>query len=161
MRRYPRAIFATGWQWALDKLRFKRTFYRQTGRKRAETGQAPPSTKPAGDTRRSVVIPAAIVTLLGTGLTTRNAIYQWIDWNYRTENPHAILIPDGGDVIVTVDLSRLHDRDARDVINASRHRATSEGNGDVATMLSDWTGREIADAEIERWAGRRLTIFTG
>ena len=166
MRRHPRAIFATGWHRALGRLRFIRSFCPRRGRRRADaepTGKSADA-GPAGRkwTRRSVVIPAAIIILLGAGLTGRNAIYQWVDWNYRNENPHAILIPDGSDVIVTVDLARLRDQNARDAINEWRHRATTNrGAEDIAIALSDWTGREFADAEIEAWVGRRLTIFTG
>ena len=152
----------TGWQRALGKLRFKRAFYPRAGRKRGGTGRPAPAAKDGAQTRKSVVIPAAIVMLLGAGLTARNTIYQWIDWNYRTNNPHAILIPDGSDVIVTMDLARLRDQNARDAINGWRHRATTNRDAnDIAIALSDWTGREFAHAEIEAWVGRRLTIFTG
>ena len=166
MRRHPRAIFATGWHRALGRLPLIRSFCLRTVRKQPDRGPAGKTTKTGPRsrrwTRRSVVIPAAIIILLGAGLTGRNAIYQWVDWNYRTENPHAILIPDGSDVIVTVDLARMRDQNARDAINGWRHRATTNSDADdIAIALSDWTGREFADAEIEPWVGRRLTMFTG
>ena len=108
------------------------------------------------------LIPLAIIIVLAAGLTGRNAIYTWIDWNYRTENPHAELVPDSADLMVTIDLARLRDPQVIDALNGWRQRVSgTERAEDVTTTASRWTGHDFSDDAIARWAGRRLTLMSG
>ena len=113
-------------------------------------------------TSKWTLIPLVIIVLLGGGLIARDAIYTWIDWNYRTENPHAELAPDSADLMVTIDLLRLRDPEVIDALNGWRQKvAATSGTEDVASAMSAWTGRDFSDDEIARWAGRRLTLMAG
>lgn len=129
----------------------------------------PPPAAPTGTakirqqlTRKATLIPVAIIVLLGSGLIARDAIYTWVDWNYRTGNPHAELVPDSADLMVTIDLSRLRDPEVIDALNGWRQDATKNGaSKDISAALKDWTGREFSDSEIGAWAGRRITLMSG
>ena len=113
-------------------------------------------------TTKWTLIPLAVIVILGGGLIARDGIYTWIDWNYRTENPHAELVPDSADLMVTIDLSRLRDPAVVDALNGWRQKATAANETeDAVAAMSEWTGRNFSDEKIAQWAGRRLTLMAG
>ena len=71
----------------------------------------------AGMRSKWTLIPVTIIIVLAAVLSGRNAIQTWIDWNYRTENPHADLVPDSADLMITIDLARLRDPHVIDALN--------------------------------------------
>lgn len=154
------------WQVGVRERRRKRESRAEIAPNAAGRGRAWGLAKMAGAksqlTEKWTVVPAVIIIVVGTALIGRDAIYTWIDWNYRTENPHAAMVPNTADLMVTIDLSRLRDPDTLDALNGWRQRATAaEGSDDVTGALSAWTGRDFTDDAIRQWTGRRLTVIAG
>lgn len=166
MREGYRARIAKCWLGLVRQIRRKRECEPKKG------SETTPSVQPtrrdkiakakAQLTAKWTLIPLAIIVLLGSGLVARDAIHTWIDWNYRTENPHAEFVPDSADLMVTMDLSRLRDPEVIDALNGWRQQASGTGETeDVGSAVSAWTGRNFSDDAIGKFAGQRITLMSG
>ena len=165
-REWYRGRFATGWLILTNGLRRSSANWPRKGpvpiEGREDTEGSKRATRTAQMRSKWTLIPLAIIIVLAAGLTGRNAIYTWIDWNYRTENPHAELVPDSADLMVTIDLARLRDPQVIDALNGWRQRVSgTERADDVTPTASRWTGHDFSDDAIARWAGRRMTLMSG
>ena len=111
--------------------------------------------------RRSIAIPIILIAVMTTFLAARTAVQTWIDWTFESGNPHAEVIPDSADFAITARLDRLAAPGKRNAVNEWRHAATGSGQSadDWPALVERRTGRALADADLEEWAGRRASVF--
>ena len=101
------------------------------------------------------MIPVVIIALVLIAIAATRTEVVFDQWTRWTDNPHARMIPDTADVLITVRLDSLSPTENNQVVQTWINAAP--GGTSPLERLETWSGINMADAS--PWVGRRVSFF--